>query len=159
MRYRTVRALKTMKSLPNFGADFREFVREECRLEGDLILECKDPPVNSFNLKSLANFDYECELEKLEQVAPTLMASLAGAISSSKEEPVVNLTRKGFGGSRKSEDISLVPAMVQTDSCILRNRHPNCISTVPCVNSINSWLLHIPHQCFFLNNTLGISFR
>ena len=158
MRYRTVRALKTMKSLPNFKADFHEFVREECRQEADLILKDKDPPVNSFDLRSLTNFNYKCEFEKLSKVAPTLMASLAGSISSSKDE-AANLTRKGFGGSRKSEDVSLVPAMVQTASCILRNRHPNCISTVPCVNSINSWLLHIPHQYFFLNNTLGMSFR
>ena len=148
-----------MKSLPNFEKDFHKFVREECRLEGDRILGDKDPPLSEFSLKTLRDFDYNCELEKFEKVAPTLMASIAGSITSSKEESLANLKRRGFGGSRKGEDISLVPAIVQTASCILRNRHPNSISTVPCVNSLNSLLMHIPHQYFFLNNSLGQSFR
>ena len=148
-----------MKSLPNFDKDFHKFVREECRLEGDNIFKKKDPPSTEFNLKTLKEFDYDCELVKFEGVAPTLMASIAGSISSSKDDPLVSLKRRGFGGSRQSEEISLVPAMVQTASCILKNRHPNSISTVPCVNSLNNWLFHIPHQYFYLNNSLGYSFR
>ena len=159
LKYRTGRALKTMKNLPNFEKDFQKFVREECRLEADKILKNKDPPLSEFNLKTLKDFHYNCELEKFETVAPTLMASIAGSISSSKDDPLVDLKRRGFGGSRKAEDISLVPAIVQTAACILRNRHPNSISTVPCVNSLNNWLMHIPHQYFFLSNSLGQSFR
>ena len=115
-------------------------------------------------MKLLPNFDKHFqnfvreELSKLELSAPTLMASIAGSISASQDS-IANLTRKGFGGARRSEDISLVPSMVQTASCILRNRHPNSISTVQCVNSLNNWVLHIPHQYFFLNNSLGQSFR
>ena len=148
-----------MKSLPNFDKEFHKFVREECRLEGDRILREKDPPISEFNMKTLRDFDYNSELEKYGRVAPTLMASIAGSITASKDESLATLKRKGFGGSRKAEDISLVPAIVQTASCILRNRHPNSISTVPCVNSLNNWLMHIPHQYFFLNNSLGQSYR
>ena len=158
MKYRPDRALRTMKLLPNFDKHFQNFVREECRLEADNILKNKDPPIKEFNLQSLRNFQYSSELSKLELSAPTLMASIAGSISASQDS-IANLTRKGFGGARRSEDISLVPSMVQTASCILRNRHPNSISTVQCVNSLNNWVLHIPHQYFFLNNSLGQSFR
>lgn len=159
MRYRTLRALRTMRNLPSFDKDFHTFVREQCRIEGDFILKSKDPPKSDFDLKSLREFQFESQLEKFERVCPTLMASIAGSITSSKDDQLINLTRKGFGGSRKSEDVSLVPTMVQVASCILRNRHPNSISTVPCVNSLNNYLLHIPHQYFYLNNALGQSFR
>ena len=148
-----------MRSLPNFEKDFLTFVREQSRLEADNILKQKDPPVSQFNLTSLNNFQYESELDKLEKVAPTLMACIGGTISASKDQPLVNLTRKGFGGSRQSEEISLVPTMVQTATCILRNRHPNSISTIPCVNSLNNWMNHVTHQYFFLTNSLGQSFR
>ena len=159
-KYRTGRALRCMKNLPNFSKDFRDFIREECRLEGDLILKDKDPPISSFNLESLRSFDYNHELEKMESICPLLVASISGSISAaSKEIPAASLTRKGFGGSRRGEDISLVPAIVQCASLIMRNRHPNSISTVPCVNSINNWLAHVPFKYFFLQNSLGASFR
>ena len=95
LRYRTGRALKTMKSLPNFEKEFHKFVREECRLEADNILKKKDPPLSEFSLKTLRDFHYNCELEKFENVAPTLMASIAGSISSSKDEPLSDLKRRG----------------------------------------------------------------
>ena len=156
--YRTGRALRTMKNLPNFDQDFNLFVREQCRLQSDNILKDKDPPLNDFSLESLKAFNYTDELEKLEAVAPTLMAGIAGSISgASKDKPLSTLSRKGFGGSRRAEDISLVPAMVQVATMIMKNRHPNCISTVPCVNSINNWKHHIPHKYFYLTNSLGMS--
>ena len=158
MRYKIIRALKTMKQLPNFERDFNQFVRDESRRQADNILKNKDPPLKEFNLKSVQEFEYDAELGKFERLVPTLMASIAGTISSSKDG-LVTLSRKGFGGSRQSEDLSLVPAIVQTVSCILRNRHPNCISTVPCVNSVNNYLNHITKQYFFLANSLGHSYR
>ena len=158
-RYRTGHALREMKELPNFDKDFLQFVREECRLEADQILKNKDPPPSSFNLESLKSFDYFKELSKMEAVSPILVASISGAISASKDKPTASLTRKGFGGSRKDDDISLVPSIVQAASLIMRNRHPNSISTVPCINSINNWLQHVPHKYFFLQNALGFSFR
>ena len=148
-----------MKRLPNFRKDFLVFVREECRLEADQILKNKDPPLSSFNLESLKSFNYTHELEKMEAVSPILIASISGAISASKDKPTASLTRKGFGGSRQNEDISLVPSIVQAASLIMRNRHPNSISTVPCINSVNNWLEHVPHKYFFLQNSLGFSFR
>ena len=147
-----------MKNLPNFERDFNQFVREESCRQADNVLRSKDPAVSDFDMNALDKFNYEDEFHKLENRVPTLMASIAGTISSSKAEPI-SLTRKGFGGSRRSEDISLVPAMVQTASCILRNRHPNSISTVQCVNSINNYLNHLTKQYFYMANTLGQSFR
>ena len=125
-KYRIERALKSMKMLPNFDRDFNKFVRDECRRQADNILKNKDPPVSDFDSASLYEFDYKKEIDKLQDIVPTLMASIAGTISSSRAD-LVDITRKGFGGSRQSDDISLMPAMVQTASCILRNRHPNCI--------------------------------
>ena len=91
-----------MKDLPGFSRDFGKFVRDECRSEADLILTCKDPPLKDFDMKSLKNFSYESSLFKLEKVAPTLVASIAGSISDSKCE-IGFLSRKGFGGRRKTE--------------------------------------------------------
>ena len=147
-----------MKALHNFDRDFNQFVRHECRRQGDTILKQKDPPLSDFNIISVDEFDYNKELSKLEKIVPTLMSSIAGTISSSKAE-LPMLSRKGFGGSNQSQDISLIPAMVQTASCIIRNRHPNSISTVPCVNSVNNYLNHITKQYFFMQNSLGFSYR
>ena len=139
MNYRIERALKTMNTLHNFDRDFNQFVRDECRRQSDSILKQKDPPLSDFDITSNDEFDYNKELSKLEEIVPTLKASIAGTISSSKEE-LHMLFRKGFGGSNQSKDISLIPAMMQTASCIIRNRHPNSISTVPCVNSVTNYL-------------------
>ena len=159
MKYRTLRALKTMKELPGFATDFSRFVRDECRREGDLILSDKDPPLKDFNMASIKDFSYLNSLSKLEKVAPTLLASIAGSISDSKCDDLASLSRKGFGGRRREESVSLVPAIVQTASAILRNRHPNSISTVPAVNSLNNWTNHITSRYFYLANALGTSFR
>ena len=157
-RYRIGRALKTMKMLPNFDRDFNQFVRDESCRQADNVLSSKDPPVSEFDMTALNSFNYEDELHKLETRVPVLMSSIAGTISASKADPV-SLSRKGFGGRRRSEDVSLVPAMVQTASCILKNRHPNSISTIPCVNSVNNYLNHLTQQYFFMTNSLGLSFR
>ena len=158
MNYRIERALKTMKTLRNFERDFYQFVRDESRRQADNILKQKDPPLSEFDTSSIDDFDDNKELFKLEGMVPILMASIAGTISASKAETSM-LLRKGFGSSNQSEDISLVPAMVQTASCIIRNRHPNSISTVPCVNSVNNYLNHITKQYFFMQNSLGFSYR
>ena len=158
-KYRTLRALKTMKDLPGFSKDFSKFVRDECRSEADLILNDKDPPLKDVDMDRLKNFSYTSSLAKLEKVAPTLIASIAGSISDSKCDDIKILSGKGFGGRRKAESISLVPAIVQTDSAILKNRHPNSISTVPAVNSLDNWSNHITRRYFYLSNSLGTLYR
>ena len=155
-KYRIDRALKSMKVLPNFGREFNKFVRNESRRQADNILHDKDP-LGNFTMSSLDDFSYENEFRLLEKRVPTLIASISGTISASKADPV-NLCRKGFGGSRRSDDISLVPVMVQTAACILRNRHPNSISSVACVNSINNYLCHVTKQYFYMTNLLGLSY-
>ena len=153
-KYRTIRALKTMQELPGFSKDFRQFVRDVCRAEADLVLCDKDPPLREFTMDTLKSFSYETSLAKLETIAPTLMASLAGSISDSKDD-LVSLSRFGFGGSRRGEPVSLVPALVQTASAILHNRHPSCISTVPAVNSLNNLTNQITRRYFFCQMVLG----
>ena len=148
-----------MKSLPNFQRDFQKFVRDECRAEGDNILKSKDAPLSEFGLEELKAFNYTTELEKLVRIAPILMASISGSISASKEESISSLSRKGFGGSRRAEEITLVPAMVQCATMIVRNRHPNSISSVPAINSLNNWTQHIPQRYFYLTNSLGLTYR
>ena len=157
-KYRTLRALKTMKGLPGFAKDFCQFVRDECRAEGDLILADKDPPLKDFNMDTLKNFSYEASLAKLENICPILMSSIAGSISDSKAD-MQSLSRFGFGGRRRGESVSLKPALVQTASAILHNRHPNSISTVPAINSLNNFTSQITSRYFYLSNALGTSFR
>jgi len=147
-----------MKQLPGFKQDFSTFVREECRIEADLILSDKDPPLKEFNMETLKNFSYNSCLTKLEKNAPTLIASIAGSISDSKSDQLEHLSRKGFGGRRRDDSVSLIPAIVQTASAILHNRHPNSISTVPAINSLNNYTNHITSRYFYLSNSLGISY-
>ena len=148
-----------MKELPGFKQDFSTFVREECRIEADLILSDKDPPLKEFNMETLKTFSYHSCLSKLEKNAPTLIASIVGSISDSKSDQPKYLSRKGFGGRRRDDAVSLIPAIVQTASAILHNRHPNSISTIPAINSLNNYTNHITSQYFYLSNSLGISYR
>ena len=148
-----------MKELPGFTRDFRQFVREECRTEANLILEQKDPPLREFSMESVKNFSYLSSLAKLECVVPTLLASIVGTITDSKSDDLETLDRKGFGGSRRADSVSLVPTIVQTASAILRNRHPNSISTVLAVNSLNNHTEHVTSRYFYLCNALGTSYR
>ena len=82
-----------MKELPGFSEDFSKFVRDKCRSEADLILNDKDPALKDFDMDSLKNFSYLSSLNKLEKVAPTLLASIAGSISDSKCDDIKTLSR------------------------------------------------------------------
>ena len=148
-----------MKELLGFSKDFTDFVREECRREADNVLAEKDPPLKEFNMESLKDFSYTDVLLKFERLVPTLMASISGTISDQKGGELESLSRFGFGGRRRGEAVSLVPAIVQTASAIVRNRHPNSISSVAAVNSLNNYTEHITSRYFYLSNALGTSFR
>ena len=148
-----------MKELPGFHKDFTQFVREESRKEADLILGDKDPPLKDFDMNSLKDFTYLDVLQKLEKNVPILMASIAGTISDSKSGDLEALSRYGFGGRNRGDSVSLVPTMVQTASAILRNRHPNCVSSVAIVNSLHNLTEHVTSRYFFWSNALGSSFR
>ena len=148
-----------MKELPGFETDLAAFVRNECRKEADGILSEKDPPLRDFGMADIQNFSYSSCLTKLQRVAPILISSISGAISDSKSDDLHTLSRAGFGGKRKGDQISLTPAIVQTATAILKNRHPNSISLVPAVNSLNNMTNHITSRYFYLTNNLGTSYR
>ena len=70
-----------------------------------------------------------------------------------------DLTRKGFGGACRDEDIDLTPTIVQTISRILKNRHPNSVNVMACLNSLFLWTNHVAGNVFHFFNLLGDCYR
>ena len=148
-----------MKLLSNFEPAFQSFVQEESRLEAQQILEGKDSPRSSFKLEDLRNFSYSDQLIKFQRTNPILVASISGTLSKTKRAQCEDLSRKGFGGPNRSENIDLVPSVVQTISRVLKNRHPHSISLLPCLNSLHLWTNRVPGHLFHFFNSLGDSYR
>ena len=88
-----------------------------------------------------------------------MMSAIIGSISKDKVKNYSDLSRKGFGGPNSSEDIDLVPCVVQTAARILRNRHPRSISTVPCMTSLYLWANRVPGKVLHYSNAIGDTFR
>ena len=153
------RALRTMKSLSDFDSAFQRFVQEESRLQAEGILREKDPSKNIFSLENLRQFSYKEQLHKFQRTNPVLMASIVGTLSRSKGVQPDDLSRKGFGGSNREEEIDLVPCVVQTISRLLKNRHPSSIATLPSLNSLYMWTNRVPGNLFHFYNALGDTFR
>ena len=153
------RALRSMKSLSNFETELQAFIQEESRSQAERILEDKDPAKSSFTLENLRKFSYKEQLQKFQKTNPLLLASIVGTLSKSKGVKPFEVSRKGFGGANRDEDVDLLPCVVQTISRILKNRHPSSISTLPCLNSLYMWTNRVPGQLFHLFNSLGDSFR
>jgi hypothetical protein len=153
------RALRSMKSFSNFAPALNSFVQEESRLQAEGILEDKDLPRSSFTLQHLRNFSYKDQLQKFQRTNPLLMASIVGTLSKSKGAKYEDVSRKGFGGPNRTENIDLVPSVCQSMSRVLKNRHPYSISVLPCLNSLYLWANRVPGQLFHLFNSLGDSFR
>ena len=148
-----------MKSLPSFPEEFLVFVQEEARLQAQGILEDKDNPRTSFTLTNMLDFSYNEQLKKFQQTNPILVACILGTLSRNKGEQLENISRKGFGGAKRGEDIDLVPTVVQTISRILKNRHPSSVSLLPCLNSLYLWGNRVPGHLFHFYNSLGDSYR
>ena len=159
IRYRPLRALRSMKTLPHFHSDFCSFILEESRREASKTTVEKDEQSTEFNMESIKKFSYESELEKFQKTNPILLAALVGTISKQKVEDYSDISRKGFGGPFSSSDIDLVPCVVQTASRILKNRHPRSISNIPCMNSVYLWGNRVPGKVLHFFNTLGDSYR
>ena len=148
-----------MKTLSNFRPALEAFIQEECRLDASRILEEKDPPKSSFSLDTLRAFSYNTQLQKFRATNPLLVASIVGTLSQNKGAQCEDLSRKGFGGPNKGEDVDLVPTIVQTLSRLLKNRHPRSISILPSMNSLNLWAYHVPGHVFHFFNSLGDCYR
>ena len=148
-----------MKPLKEFKAEFLSFVQEESRLQANCILQEKDLPRTSFTLKDLRTFSYNDQFYKFQRTNPILVASILGTLSRVKGENAENISRKGFGGSKRGEDVDLIPSVVQTVSRVLRNRHSSSVSLLPCLNSLHFWGNRVPGHLFHFFNALGDSFR
>ena len=153
------RALRSMKSIANFGPAFHAFVQEECRLEASNIVEDKDDPKSSFTLETLRNFSYSESLQKFKRTNPVLVASIVGTLSKTRGTKCEDITRKGFGGLNRSENVDLTPTVVQSVSRILKNRHPGSVSVLPCLNSLHMWASRVAGHLFHFFNMLGDSYR
>ena len=152
-------ALRTMKSLPNFSSDLVAFVQEESRLQAEAVVDEKDPSRTTFSLDTLRKFSYKEQLHKLQRTNPLLVASIVGTLSKSRGAEPGEVSRKGFGGANRDEDVDLIPCTVQSISRIIRNRHPASVSILPCMNSLYLWTNRVPGQLFNWFNSLGDSFR
>ena len=159
LRNRIDRVLRSLKSYPNFEAAFHGFVQDEARREADNIVGEKDSARQEFNLETLRKFSYKAQLQKFQQTSPLLVACMVGTISKTKVTNIEEISRKGFGGRNRAEDIDLVPSIVQSVSRILKNRHPMSVSNVPCINSLYLWANRSPGHIFHFYNSLGDSYR
>ena len=152
VRNRLDQALHTMQKLPKFPEAFLVLVQEESRKEARNILKEKDPPKSEFNIDSIREFSYEAELQRFERTNPILLASVIGTISKEKVTDYSEVSRKGFGGSNRAMDIDLLPCVIQTVSRILKNVHPNSLTTITCLNSLFCGL--IKHLGKSFNSTM-----
>ena len=148
-----------MKSISNFPSAFQYFVQEEARQEAQNTVTDKDPSRSSFTLKSLTDFSYSDQLQKFQNTNPILLASIVGTLSKTKGANYEDISRKGFGGPNRSENVDLIPSVVQTISRVLKNRHPLSVSLLPCMNSLNLWANHVPGHLFHFYNAIGDSYR
>ena len=105
-----------MKSLPNFDLHLHSFIQDEARREAAGILNEKETPRNKFNLENLRKFSYKDQLDKFQRTNPLLLAVIIGTLSKDKvaESEMAEISRKGFGGSDTSADITLVPTGKQS---------------------------------------------
>ena len=148
-----------MENMTGFDTALQNFVKEKTKKEADTILSDKDLPRSQFNLENLRKFSYKTELDKFQKNTPLLLAAIIGSITKDKVNKYSDISRKGFGGPNSSNDIDLVPSVVQTVSRILKNRHPRSLSTIPCINSLYLWSNRVPGHIFHLYNSLGDSYR
>ena len=148
-----------MKSLSNFTAAFHGFVQDEAHREAEGILSEKDPARKDFDLDSLRKFSYKEQLTKLQRTSPLLVACVMGTISKSNVKSFEDLTRKGFGGPNRDQNIDLIPAVVQSVSRIVKNRHPYSLSLMSSLNSLFLWTCRVSGHVFHLFNSLGDCYR
>ena len=159
LKNRPERALRTLKSFPNFTPAFQNFVYEEARNEAEGILSDKDPPRSTFNLETIRKFSYTDQLAKLQASSPILVPCIRGSIYKNRGEESKQLSRKGFGGKNNDQDLDLQPAVVQSVTRIMRNRHPRSLTTLSCLNSMFLWTSRVSGHVFQFFNSLGDCYR
>ena len=148
-----------MKSLPNFEPEMESFIQEEARVQAASIVEQKEPNRAAFTIETLRQFSYEEQLLKYQKTTPYLLRAIVGTLSKSRGAKPSDISRKGFGGANRDEEIDLTPCVVQSMSRIHRNRHPSSISLIPCLNSLFMWTNRVTGQIFHWYNSLGDALR
>ena len=115
-RGRVARALRTMKSFPNFDSDLQTFVQDEARRQADIVLEEKDLSRPEFKLENMRKFKYKDQLDKFQRTNPLLLSVIIGTISKQKvaKSDFGDISRKGFGGPNSAIDIDLIPTGKQS---------------------------------------------
>ena len=108
-----------MELLLNFTKELQKYIYKYIQCEAEGIKHSKETSVSDFNRQALEDFSYdEYHAEALENY-PILSAVLTGAISNERFDEFHNPARKGFGGSRADELISLKPVFCQTISRLI----------------------------------------
>ena len=148
-----------MESLQNFSKELQKYIFKRSQSEAASVKLYKDVSVANFSYDDVNKFSYETYHATAMDRYPILMASVTGAVCNQSYEDMNNPTRKGFGGSRSSEDISLKPVVCQTISRMLHNKHPRCVTSLQCMNSALSMVHHLPGKALVSSNALGDSFR
>ena len=82
-----------------------------------------------------------------------------GSIRKLKVRTDEDLKRKGFGGSNRTEEIDLVPVIVQSVSRIIKNCHPLSLTVLPSINSLFLWTSRAIGKVFKYFNLLGDCYR
>ena len=111
-----------MESLQNFSKELQKYIFKRSQSEAASVKLYKDVSVANFSYDDVNKFSYETYHATAMDRYPILMASVTGAVCNQSYEDMNNPTRKGFGGSRSSEDISLKPVVCQTISRMLHNK-------------------------------------
>ena len=131
LKFRVSRALRTMRSFPNFHSEFLNFLQDEVRKEASAALSEKDPPRHEFNLQSLRKFNYKDQLDSYQRTNPILVTVIAATLSKERvsENEIGDISRKGFGGKASSNDISLLATGKHLYIQVKTNRARFTIST------------------------------
>ena len=159
MNRRPGRAFKQMEFLPNYIRDLQKYIHDYVQAEAAGIKNAKEVTVADFDRCLMESFSYDTYYADALSIYPIISAVLTGALSNQRFEELHNPSRKGFGGSRKDESISLKPVVCQTLARLLHNKHPRSASLMQCLNSALFTILHLPHKAVTLANALGDCFR
>ena len=148
-----------MESLQNFSKELQKYIFKRSQSEANSVKLYKDVSVTNFSSHDVNEFSYDAYHSSAMDRYPILMASVTGAVCNQSYDEIHNPTRKGFGGSRSSEDISLKPVICQTVSRMLHNKHPRSVTSLQCMNSALNMVHHVPGRALVSSNALGDSFR
>ena len=108
-----------MEFLPNYERELQEYIYNYVQAEAKGILQAKEVTVAEFSREHMEKFSYDLYHSEALSSYPILSAVISGAVSNQKYDELENPSRKGFGGSRRDEAISLKPVIQWLDYCTI----------------------------------------